>query len=465
MSAENSDFGKGKVPNIILRLGLPIIAAEFVNVLYNIVDRMYIGHLEGVGTEALTGIGVAFPLITLIGAFANLCGTGGVPLSSIARGKGDNESARKITETAFTMLLIIGVFLTGLMYGAAPRLLAWLGGNESTLSYAVDYFRIYVIGTVPVLIGIGMNPFINSQGFSVVGMMTVIIGAFINIVLDPLFIYTLKLGVKGAAIATVISQTISAIWIVSFLCGKRPVVRIQNLRLDKNVVGEIIKLGITGFTFKVTNSVTQALVNITLKTFGGALSTLYIGSMSVINSLREVTSLPTSGVTTGAQPVMSYNYGARKYKRVSEAIRFMLFSSLIINSIMWLIVMIFPEKCIGLFSPDEELINTAVQCIRIYFGVFPLMALQLTGQNTFVALNKPKFALFFSMFRKFILVAPLTIILPRIGFGANGVFWAEFISQFVGANACFITMYFTVWRKLDKNYENCSKCMPVRDKL
>ena len=448
MPAAKGDFSQGKVSSLVLRLGLPIMLAELVHVLYNIVDRMYIGHLpEPEGTNALIGLGVCFPLITLIGAFANLCSTGGATLSTIARGEGDDQRAGRIMGTAFTFLLMVGGALMVLLFVTAPWTLTVLGGNDTTLPYTLDYFRIYLLGTVPVLISLGMNPFINAQGFPRVGMMTVIIGAALNIVLDPLFIYLLDMGVRGAALATVLSQTASALWVLRFLTGKRPPVRLRRLGIDGTQLKNVLKLGVTGFMFKVTNSVTQAIVNVMLKAWGGP-DSLYIGAMGLINSMREIMSLPINGVTQGGQSVMSYNYGARHYRRVSEGIRFVLLGGLVINTLMWAMVMFFPQPLVRVFTDDEALAALTVRCARIYFGAFPFMALQVTGQHTFVALNHPKHALFFSTLRKLILVAPLTLLLPGLGLGVNGVFWAEFISQLCGATACFTTMYLVIWRKM-----------------
>ena len=448
MSVKKGDFSQGKVSGLILRLGLPIMLAELVHVLYNIVDRMYIGHIGEGGTLALTGLGVSFPLITLISAFANLFSTGGATLCTIARGERDDEKAARIMATAFTALLLTGVLLTVSLFLTAPWTLRWLGGDDETMPAALGYFRIYVLGTVPVLISLGMNPFINAQGFPKIGMMTVIIGAALNITLDPLFIFTLNMGIRGAALATVLSQTASALWVLRFLAGKRPPLRLRRLCLDTEQLKRVMRLGVTGFTFKVTNSLTQAIVNIMLKAWGGALSTLYVGAMSLINSLREIMSLPTGGVTTGGSNVMSFNYGAKEYKRVSQSIRFMFLGGLGINLVMWAAVMFFPEPLIRIFSEDQRLIGITVDCARIFFGAFPFMAMQMAGQSTFVALNYPRHALLFSLLRKVALVAPLTLLLPGLGLGVKGVFWAEFISQVTGATACFTTMYFKIWRKM-----------------
>ena len=449
--ALSGDFSKGKVSRIILRLGLPMMLAEFVHVLYNIVDRMYIGHMADGGTLALTGLGICFPLITLIGAFANLYSTGGATLATIARGAKEDRKAERIMGTSFTMLLLTGLALTVLLYLAAPVLLRLLGGDDETLPAAMGYFRIYVLGTIPVLISLGMNPFINAQGFPKIGMVTVILGAALNIVLDPLLIYTLNMGIRGAALATVLSQTASALWVLAFLRGKKANLRLTTLRPEMTELKGIMKLGATGFTFRVTNSITQAIVNIMLKTWGGALSTIFVGAMSLINSIREIMGLPNSGIVAGAQNVMSYNYGAKLYRRVSSSIRFAFLSGLSVNIVMWLLVMVIPEPMIRIFTSDEQLIATAVVCARIFFGAFPFMAMQQAGQSTFVALNYPRYALFFSLLRKIVLVAPLTLLLPNIGLGVYGVFWAELASQVIGATACFTTMYFVIWRHMNSN--------------
>ena len=453
MASVTGDFSKGKVSMVILKLGLPMMLAELVHVLYNIVDRMYIGHMPEGGTLALTGLGICFPLITLIGAFANLFSTGGATLATIARGAKEDRKAERIMGTSFTMLLLIGLLLTGLLYLTAPVTLRWLGGDDETIPAAMGYFRIYVLGTVPVLISLGMNPFISAQGFPKIGMGTILIGAVLNIALDPLMIYTMNMGIRGAALATVVSQTASAIWVLGFLRSRRAVLRLTGLHLDWNELKRIVSLGVTGFTFRVTNSITQAIVNIMLKTWGGPLSTIYVGAMSLINSLREIMSLPNSGIVMGGQSVMSYNYGAKLYPRVSKSIRFIFLSGLFVNIVMWLLVMIIPEPLIRIFTSDEQLIRTAVVCARIYFGAFPFMAMQQAGQSTFVSLNYPRYALFFSLLRKIVLVAPLTLLLPNIGLGVHGVFWAEFASQEIGATACFTTMYRVIWRHLRKEIQ------------
>ena len=447
---KKGDFSQGSIPKTVLRMGIPIAMAEIVHVLYNVVDRIFIGHIPGVGTAALSGVGIAFPLISLVTAFANLCGTGGNPLCSMARGQGNNERAQRILETAFTMLLGFSAVLTVVLFLFARPFLAAMGGDAETLPYAVNYFRIYVAGTVFVLISLGMNPFINGMGFPKIGMGTVLIGAVLNIALDALFLFVFHMGVEGAAIATVISQFVSAVWVIRFLTGKKTLLRISRIHLDMEEVPRILKLGATGFMFKFSNSVAQTVVNLTLKTFGGAASTLYIGAFSIINSMREVISQPISGINGASVPVMSFNYGARNYDRVRKTIRFMIAAALIYNIAAWLVVFTHPEQLIRLFTADDVLVKTAIPCLHIYYAAYFMMSFQTGGQNTFVALNKPKYAVFFSMLRKLFLIVPLTIALPRLGFGVMGVFYAEMASQIIGASLCSITMYFRIYRRLPK---------------
>lgn len=443
-----SDFSKGSIEKTILRICLPMMVAELVNVFYSLVDRMYIGHIPDVGTQCLTGIGLTMPLIMFISAFSQLCSTGGSPLASIARGEGNNEKALRIQNTSFTMLLVFGVFLTAVFALWSDKLLLLIGADEETLPYAMDYFSVYIWGTVFSIISLGMNPFINAQGASGTGMFTVLIGAILNLVLDPLFIFTFGMGARGAAIATVISQVVSAGWVLLFLTGKKAVLRLTKLELNPRIVSDICTLGVTGFTFRVTNSITEMVTNITLRTWGGAASTYYIGAMSVINSLREVVNQPIFALTRGAQPVQSYNYGARLYDRVLKAFRFETFASIGYNTLTFILIEIFAEPIVRIFTQDPALISVAVHCTRIYFMFFMFMGLQQAAQNSFVALNRPRHALFFSLFRKIILLLPLTLLLPRIGFGVDGPFYAEAFSEIIGSVCSFTVFLLTVGREL-----------------
>lgn len=455
--AGKGNYGEGSIMRHILSLAVPTLFAELVNVLYSIVDRMYIGHMEGVGTLALSGVGIVFPIISFISAFPSLISSGAAPIASIERGRGDDTKARLTMETAFTFSLLIGLILTLVLYLLRYPLLYMMGADSTTIVYAVDYFSIYVMGTVFVLISVGFNSFITMQGYGTVGMLTVVIGAVLNTVLDPIFIFTFSLGVRGAAIATVFSQAVSSVWVIAFLRRKKTPIRLMSLSFDKAVLSRILKLGVSGFMFKVTNSITQAVSNMTIVLFSGSLSTLYIGAMSIINSTREMVSLPISAITTSSQPVMGYNYGMKSGKRVTRTIAIMTAMALSYGILAWALVMTFPSLLISIFTPDKALQDITVPVMRIYFSVFFMMAFQTSGQTTFVALNHPKNAVFFSLLRKVILVVPLVILLPRIGFGVDGVFYAEAMSQLIGASACFSTMYFTIYRPMKKNVYNWEK--------
>jgi len=428
-------------------MALPMTAAQLVNILYNIVDRVYLGHLEGVGRLSITGLGLCLPIISIINGFANLCGTGGAPLCSIYRGRGETEEAEGIMGNAFTLLLLFGAALTAVCLLFKKPILYLFGASRATFPYANDYLTIYSIGTLFVMIGLGMNPFINAQGFGRVGMMTVVLGAAVNLVLDPIFIFLLHLGVKGAALATVISQFCSAVWALRFLTGSKAILKLRRegmkLRLER--VKRILALGSSGFVMACTNSLVQILCNATLQAVGGALGDLYVGVMTVINSVREVISMPVTGVTHGCQPVLGYNYGAGLYSRVREGIRFTTVVTMAYSLTTWAVVMAIPRIFIHMFNSEAELLEAGVPAFRIYFCAFFCMAFQFIGQSVFVGLNRSKSAVFFSLLRKAFIVAPLTVLLPALGWGVDGVFWAEPISNVLGGLACFITMWLTVY--------------------
>ncbi|RHP31950.1 MATE family efflux transporter [Lachnotalea sp. AF33-28] len=443
-----NDFSRGSVIKNILNLALPMTLAQLVNVLYNIVDRIYIGRIPDNATLSLTGLGLCLPMITIVIAFANLFGMGGAPLCSIARGRGDLNEAEHIMGNSFALMLGTGIVLTALGLLFKKPLLYLFGASDSTFPFADEYITIYLCGSVFVMLGLGMNSFINSQGFGRVGMMTVCLGAAANIVLDPIFIFVLKMGIQGAAIATVISQFLSAAWIVAFLCGKKTILKLKPacFRLKARRVREIIGLGLSGFTMAITNSGVQIMCNASLQFYGGD---LYVGVMTVINSIREVISMPVNGLTNSAQPVMGFNYGAKEYGRVRTAIKFTSATCIIYTTVAWLLLYLFPEFFIRIFNNDADLVMAAIPSIHIYFFGFFMMSLQFAGQSVFVALGKSKYAVFFSLLRKAFIVIPLTLLLPRIlGLNTTGVFLAEPISNFIGGAACFITMLLTVWPEL-----------------
>lgn len=433
-----------------MRLAVPMTLAQLINVLYNIIDRIYIGRMEQGNALALTGVGVCLPVITMVIAFANLIGMGGAPLFSIERGKGDETEAEYILGNSFVLLFFFGIGLTGIGLLLKRPVLYLLGASDVTYPYANEYLTIYLLGTIFVLLSLGLNNFISGQGFGKMGMATVVIGAGLNILLDPVFIFVLNLGVKGAAVATVLSQAVAAAWTLRFLVSRRAVVRLRRCRLkpDGKRVLRIMGLGVSGFTMSVTNSLVQMVCNATLQNYGGD---LYVGIMTIINSVREVVSMPVSGIGAGTQPVMGYNYGAGREDRVRQSISFMAVTLFVYTTLAWLLVFLFPRFFLGVFSTDSHVISEGVSCLHLYFFGFFMMALQFTGQTTFTGLGFSKRAVFFSIFRKVIIVVPLTLLLPKIpSLGVMGVFLAEPISNFVGGGACFLTMYFTVYRCLKK---------------
>ena len=443
-----NDFSRGSVIKNILNLALPMTLAQLVNVLYNIVDRIYIGRIPDNATLSLTGLGLCLPMITIVIAFANLFGMGGAPLCSIARGRGDLKEAEHIMGNSFALMLGTGIVLTALGLLFKKPLLYLFGASDATFPFADEYITIYLCGSVFVMLGLGMNSFINSQGFGRVGMMTVCLGAAANIVLDPVFIFVFKMVIQCAAIATVISQFLSAAWIVAFLCGKQTILKLKPacFRLKTRRVKEIVGLGLSGFTMAITNSGVQIMCNASLQFYGGD---LYVGVMTVINSIREVISMPVNGLTNSAQPVMGFNYGAKEYGRVRTAIKFTSATCIIYTTVAWLLLYLFPEFFIRIFNNDADLVMAAIPSIHIYFFGFFMMSLQFAGQSVFVALGKSKYAVFFSLLRKEFIVIPMTLLLPRIlGLNTTGVFLAEPISNFIGGAACFITMLLTVWPEL-----------------
>ena len=447
-SSQTSDFSRGSVAGNILRLAVPMTVAQLINVLYSVVDRMYIGHIPDAAANALTGVGLTFPIISIVTAFANLFGMGGSPLFSIERGRGNVEKAREIMGNTFTMLVGTGVVLTAVILLLKRPLLYAFGASDVTYPYANGYVTIYLCGSIFVMMSLGMNPFINAQGFGRKGMMTVLLGAVTNIVLDPIFIFLLGMGVQGAALATVLSQFVSALWAISFLRGKKALIPLvwSSLRVRWKLVWQIVTLGFSSFIMAITNSVVQIACNATLQTFGGD---LYVGVMTILNSVREVVSTPINGMTSAGQPVIGFNYGAQEYRRVRTGIKFTSIVCVIYTTVVWLLLFLFPHFFIGLFSSEEALRTAAEPSMHIYFFGFFMMSLQMAGQSAAVALGRSKQAVFFSLLRKVFIVVPLTLILPHcFSLGVNGVFLAEPISNFVGGGACYITMLLTIWREM-----------------
>eukprot|EP00833_Pecoramyces_ruminatium_P008322 jgi/Orpsp1_1/1182354/evm.model.c7180000080962.2 len=447
-----NNFAEGPIWKIILAQAIPLMLAQLVQLLYNVVDRVYIGHMNHNDSMALTGVGLTFPIITFIIAFASLFGLGGVPLFSIAYGAGKRKEAELIMGNSCFLLVVSSVFLTALGYIFCKPILYLLGASDSSYVYAADYLNVYFAGTIFTMLNTGLNGYISAQGFPKIGMLTTLIGAIINIILDPIFIFVINWGIKGAAFATILSQIVSTIWILRFLIKKdTPLpLRRENIRFVPKISGNICKLGATNFVMQGTNCLVQAACNSTLMSYGGD---IYVCIMTVLNSICDIFGLPIMGLVSGSQPVIGFNYGAELYERVKAAIRFSLVCGMSYMGVAWLLIMIFPKAWFRIFSSDTSLLGPGIPSLRLYFIGFIFMTFQFSGQSTFQALGKAKQAIFFSLLRKAIIVIPLTLLLPRLGMGVNGVFIAEPISNAIGGLASFTTMYLTIYRKLGKTKE------------
>ncbi len=450
------DFEHGTVTSNILNAALPMLVAQIFNLLYNVVDRIYIARIPDVGTTALGAVGLCFPVIVIITAFSNLFGTGGAPLFSIARGKGDREEASQIMNTSFTMLCWCAVMLMlfGLIF--ARPILRIFGASNEALPYAYPYMMIYLLGTVASMIATGMNPFINSQGYSTVGMLSVALGAVTNLILDPIFIFVFSFGIKGAAIATILSQFLSAAFVVNFLHNKAEyrvkLLKFRELADSLTLLKNIVSLGTAGFIMQLTNSLVTICCNNVLAVTGGD---LYVSVMTIVSSVRQIIETPLHSLTEGSSPILSFNYGARKPKRVKKAAIVMTLLVLAYSAIAWGAILLVPEFLIGIFSSDPVLQADAVPALKLYFAAFIFMDLQYIGQTTFKSLNKKKQAIFFSLLRKVFIVVPLTYFLPYgLHMGTNGVFIAEPVSNVVGGSLCFITMLVTILPELKRMEES-----------
>ena len=450
MTPVQNDFSQGSVARNILSIAVPMTVAQVVNILYSLVDRMYIGHIPGVGHTSLTGMGLTLPLISIVLAFANLGGMGGSPLCSIYRGKGEEGLASAVMGNTLSLLLFFGFAIPLVTIPFLDPILVAFGASDATLPYAKDYSFIYLLGTPFVTVGLGMNPFINSQGFGNKGMLTVMLGAVVNLVLDPILIYGLDLGVKGAAIATIIAQACSAVWVLSFLTGKKSLLPLHlcHLRPQWDHLRRIITLGLSGFFTSITNSLVQIVCNKVLHIYGGD---LYVGVMTIINSLREVTFMLIQGFSSGVQPVLGYNYGAGEKRRVCACIRFAVGVTVGYAALIWLLNMTIPGLLIRIFNNNPDMLQAGVPALRVYFSMFVFMALMISSQSIFVGLGQAKKSIFFSILRKAVINAPLTVLLAFL-WGVNGVFVAEAVSQFVCGFLCFFTMYRTVYRPLSHGH-------------
>ena len=438
----NKDFlGTQPIGRLLLKLALPTVAAQLINMLYNIVDRMYIGHIKDVCALALTGVGVCMPLIMIISAFAALVGNGGAPRASIYMGKKDTDTAQKILGNCFSLQIILSIILTIILLIGNKTFLLAFGASENTISYAVNYMNIYAIGTIFVQLTLGMNAFITAQGFAKTGMLSVLIGAVANIVLDPVFIFGMNMGVRGAALATIISQTLSCIWVLSFLFGKKTFLKIkpENLRLHAKIILPCVALGSSLFIMQASESIISVCFNSSLLKYGGDIA---VGAMTILTSVMQFAMLPLQGLGQGAQPIMSYNYGAKNNDRVRKTFRLLLKVSFGYSIVLWAIVMLLPQMFAMMFTSDNALLSFTSQALRIYMASMFMFGIQIACQMAFNALGKAKDSIIVAVMRKFILLIPLIYIMPAI-FKANqtnAVYMAEPVADFIAV--CFTAILF-----------------------
>lgn len=429
---EKPDLGEGSVGKLLIKLAFPAIVAQLVNLLYNMVDRIYIGHIPENGDIALTGLGLCFPIIMLVTAFSNLVGAGGAPRVAIAMGKDQEDTAEKILGNCTAMLVGIALVLTIVLEISGTPILRLFGASDVTLPYALSYMRIYVAGTVCVMISLGLNTFITTQGFAQVAMKTVLIGAICNIVLDPIFIFAFNMGVQGAAIATIISQGISAIWVLRFLTGKKTKLKIrkENLKVEMSVMMPVLALGVSPFVMSATESILNIAFNSSLSRYGGDVA---VGAMTILSSIMQLQFMPTQGLAQGAQPILSFNYGAAKVERVQKTYRLLLISCTLYTLIFWVLVQLFPGTFVRLFNNSSpELIETTIWALRIYMATSGFFGIQMAVQQTFVSLGQAKLSLIIACLRKIILLIPLIYILPLFFEDKTfAVFFAEPVADLI----------------------------------
>ena len=443
MNEDKEFLGTEPIGKLLLRLALPTLAAQIINMLYNIVDRIYIGHIPHVGAAALTGVGVCMPLIMIVSAFAALVGYGGSPRASIYLGKKDVESAEKILGNCFTMQILVSLILTAVLIIWNRDLLLAFGASENTIPYANSYMNLYALGTLFVELTLGMNAFITTQGFAKTGMYSVLIGAVANIILDPVFIFLLGMGVRGAALATILSQALSCIWVVSFLCGKKTFIRIrkENLKLIPKVILPCLALGSATFIMQASESVISVCFNSSLQKYGGDMA---VGAMTILTSVMQFAMLPLQGFGQGAQPIMSYNYGAKNVKRVKAAFLLLLKISMIYAVILWGCVMFFPQIFAGIFTPDTALVAFTAKALRVYLAVMFLFGIQISCQMAFNSLGRAVESIIVAVVRKFVLLIPLIYIIPQI-FRADqttAVYMAEPVADLIAVT--FTAILFSV---------------------
>ena len=443
------DLGSDSIGRLMFTLAVPAITAQLLNMLYNNVDRIYIGHIPEIGSNALTGVGICFPIIILIMAFSSLVAMGGAPQAAIAMGQQNNEKAERILGNCFTSLLIVAVALTAVFLIFGEPILWAFGASENTIGYANDYLQIYIIGTVFVQIALGMNMFITTQGFAKTSMLTVVIGAALNIILDPVFIFMFNMGVQGAALATIISQGVSAAWVIRFLTGKRTTLHIKKhcMRISPQIMLPVLALGVSPFIMQSTESLLSVVLNTSLLKYGGDIA---VGAYTVLGSVIQIVNLPMQGLFQGAQPITSYNYGAQKFDRVKKSVRLLTITAVTYGTVFWLALMLVPQVFVGMFTSDAALTETTVWAMRIFLaGVFAF-GFQGSFQNSFLALGQAKVSLLMALLRKIVLLIPLIFIMPV--FFENklfGVFIAEPIADILAA--IVTTIAFITWARKNLN--------------
>lgn len=455
MTQDKSDkLGSESIGRLLLSLALPAITAQLVNMLYNIVDRIYIGHIPGIGASALTGIGVTFPILMLISAFSSMIGMGGAPLAAIRMGQKRNDEAEKTLGNCFSALLAISAALTILFLVYGEQLLILFGASKGTLPYALKFLNIYVLGTVFVQISLGLNTFISAQGFAKTSMLTVVIGAAVNLVLDPVFIFVFGMGVQGAAAANVISQAVSAFWTMKFLLGEKSRLKIRRkyLKIRKEVLAPVLFLGVSPFAMQSTESLLSIAFNSSLQTYGGDLA---VGAMTILASLMQVLLLPISGITQGAQPIISYNYGAGNHERVKKAFKLLMTWSFGFSLALWGLMILLPHMFVSIFSSDPELLKSTVWAMRIYMAAAFLMGIQISCQQTFISLGQAKASLFLALLRKIVLLIPLIYLLPNFFTDkVFAVFLAEPVADIVAVSVTLILFASSFKRILAVNDES-----------
>lgn len=447
------DLTQGNIKSLLFKLAFPTVISQIVNMLYNIVDRIYIGRIPEVGVQALTGLGLCFPIIMVVSAFSALVGSGGAPKAAIEMGKGNHEKAEKILGNCMCSLFIVSILLMIFLRIFSEDLLYMFGASDDTIVYSLAYLDIYTLGTVSVLFALGLNPFITTQGFSNISMKTVLIGAVTNIILDPIFIFGFNMGVQGAGLATIIAQTLSTLWVLRFLFSDKNTLKVrkENLKLDKKIILPVMGLGLAPFVMNATESILNISFNVSLQKYGGDLA---VGAMTILGSVMSLCFLPLQGIAQGAQPIISYNYGAGRMDRVIETIKLQICVCLSFTCSIWVLLMMFPEVFIGLFNNDPELLEISVWSMRVYvFGLF-IMGLQSSCQHTFIALGYAKISLFLACLRKIILLIPLIFILPN--FFENkvfAVFLAEPIADITATIITFTTFVITMKKILAEQTE------------